>query len=273
MKFRDKVGPGAAGNAAMLEVRSVSLSFDALQVLRDINLVVYSGSILGLIGPNGSGKTSLLNCINGIYRPDQGNVSLGHVQLTGIPAHRIASIGVARTFQHVDPPRDITVLNFVMLGRHVRMTRFGTLAYGLGVPSLLRYERSHRDLARAALGRVGLDGLDDRLMGGLPYGLVKRVDLARALAGDPNLLLLDEPVAGLNQVERQELAEVLSSLDRSEMAVCVVEHDMAFVSKICDRLHVLSGGQTIASGLAATVLARPDIAETFLGTYGSTVSQ
>lgn len=254
----------SSGNAT-LEVVGVSLSFGALEVLHDVDLTAAPGGILGLIGPNGSGKTSLLNCINGIYRPNVGTVRLGDFELSDMAAHQIAGLGVGRTFQHVEAPRDMSMLEFVLLGRHIQMSKFGTFASGMGLPAFTGYERQHRTAARAALNRVGLGGLEDRAMGGLPYGLVKRADLARAIAGDPKLLLLDEPVAGLNQAERLELADVISSLDRARMAVCVVEHDMEFVSKVCARLHVLSGGETIASGPKEQVLAQPEIAEAFLG--------
>lgn len=251
--------------AATLTVSSVHLSFGGLQVLDEVTFTVAARTVLGIIGPNGSGKTSLLNCISGVYRPDAGDIRLDDRRLRGTAPHLIAAAGVGRTFQHVEVPQDLTCLELTMLGRHTKMRRYGLAAYGIGIPFLTRYETPHREAGLRALERVGLHGRADTLVGDLPYGLAKRADVARALAGEPRLLLLDEPAAGLNEAERGMLADLIAELADGNLTICLVEHDMTFVTRVCSNLLVLAAGHKVFEGTTDSALADSGVVETFMG--------
>jgi branched-chain amino acid transport system ATP-binding protein len=229
----------------VVSVESVTMQFHGLVVLRDVSVSVEAGSAVAIIGPNGSGKTTLLNVISGIYRPVSGRVRVGERPVTGIRPHRVARLGVGRTFQHVELPRDLTLLRIALLGRHTRM-KPGVVSYSFGLPYFNKTEREHRAAALDALRLVELDHLADYEVGELPYGIGKRADLARALAGEPSVLLLDEPAAGMNDRERQDLLRLLNRIRAEKgLSLVVIEHDMTFVTSLCSHAVVLVGGEKI----------------------------
>ena len=217
-------------------------------------------------GPNGSGKTTLLNIISGIYRPTAGRVHIAGRDVTGYRPHRIAHLGVGRTFQHIEVPKDLSALRVALLGRHTKM-KAGVSSYAFGIPYITKQERRHAQAAREALRIVELEHLARRRIGDLPYGLAKRVDLARALAAEPHILLLDEPAAGLNDREREALLELLRSVKRErQLTLVVVEHDMSFITELCERVVVLVSGSKLYDGDSAAMHKSEAVVEALLGT-------
>jgi branched-chain amino acid transport system ATP-binding protein len=250
----------------VVSVDGVDMQFGGLTVLRDIQLQIRSGSSVAIVGPNGSGKTTLLNIISGIYRPAAGRVHIAGRDVTGYRPHRIAHLGVGRTFQHIEVPKELSVLRVALLGRHTKM-RAGVLSYALGIPYFTRQEQRDTEAARQALRLVELEDLAGRRVGDLPYGLAKRVDLARALAAEPHLLLLDEPAAGLNDRERDALLELLLRIKRErDLTLVVVEHDMSFITELCERVVVLVGGSKLYDGDSAAMHQSEAVVEALLGT-------
>jgi branched-chain amino acid transport system ATP-binding protein len=257
--------PSAAGPDAV-SIEGVDMQFDGLVVLRDIRLQIPGGSSVAVVGPNGSGKTTLLNIISGIYQPMAGQVRIGGREVTGYRPHRVAHLGVGRTFQHNEMPKELPVLRVVMLGRHTRM-RAGVLSYMFGVPYFSKDERRNTEAAHDALRLVGLENFARRPLGDLPYGVAKRVDLARALAAEPSVLLLDEPAAGLNDKEREDLLELLLRVKQErQLTLVVVEHDMSFIASLCERVVVLVGGSKLYDGDSASMHEDAAVVEALLGT-------
>ncbi|MCL4313151.1 MAG: ABC transporter ATP-binding protein [Actinobacteria bacterium] len=249
---------------ASLRVNQISMAFGGLEVLSDVSFEVPANGVLGIVGSNGSGKTTLLNCISGVYHPHQGNIYLDEENITNLRPHRVASHGVARTFQHVEIPLDLDVIDLVLLGRHTH-TNSNLISYGLGLPFLRRSEARNRQKAREALALLNLERYAYTKVGELPYGLAKRVDIARALAQEPRIVLLDEPAAGLNQEERSELAELVSQLTSGNLTVVLVEHDMSFVSKVCNKLVVMVEGHCVFEGATREALDNPTVVRSLLG--------
>jgi branched-chain amino acid transport system ATP-binding protein len=247
-----------------VEARRVSLAFGGIRALSNVDLAVRYGEAIGLVGPNGSGKTTLLNIVSGIYRPDSGQILVDGSDLTGRPPHRIAPLGIGRTFQHPDLPKEMRVIDAVMLGRH-RLIEAGGIAYSLGFAALRGIERRHHGKAMESLDLVGLAHLARRTIGELPYGLTKRVDLARALAAEPRVLLLDEPVAGLNDLERGVIGELLLEvMERLSLTFVIVEHSMSWVARMCSRVVVLSYGLKIYEGSVTGLATNAAVAEALL---------
>ena len=229
----------------VVAVESVTMQFHGLVVLREVSVSIEAGSAVAIIGPNGSGKTTLLNVISGIYRPISGHVRVGERSVTGLRPHRVARLGVGRTFQHVELPRDLTLQRIALLGRHTRM-KPGVVSYFFGLPYFNKTERENKVAALDALRLVELDHLADYEVGELPYGIGKRADLARALAGEPSVLLLDEPAAGMNDREREDLLKLLNRIRAEKgISLVVIEHDMTFVTSLCSHAVVLVGGEKI----------------------------
>jgi branched-chain amino acid transport system ATP-binding protein len=250
---------------AELRVEALSLAFGGLRVLKGVSLKANPGELLALIGPNGAGKTSVLNCICGLYRPSRGDVFLDGQAITRDRPHRIARLGVARTFQHGELFPHMTVVENLLLGRHARFNSH-FLSEGLFLPRVRAAEAEHRRRVEEVLEFVELERYRHRPVDDLPFGLQKIVGFARALAMEPTVLLLDEPSAGLNREEREDLARHLLRI-RHELNIAMVwvEHDMQMVADLADRIVVLDYGVPIAEGPADAVLHDPRVIEAYLG--------
>jgi branched-chain amino acid transport system ATP-binding protein len=248
----------------MLELRGVCRSFGGLTALNEVSFSVATGAVTALIGPNGAGKTTLINCTTGSDRPDAGKVLLSGREITGLPAHRVAELGVARTFQNLRLFPRLSVLDNVLCGLTVVAGR-SLLGALLRPPSLRNRERRLRLQAMAALDRFGLTALADWPVGALAYGDRKRVELARAVVSEPGLLLLDEPVAGLNATETAAVGAEIRRLRAQSYTVLLVEHDMELVMSVADRVVVLDGGRCIAQGTPDEVRRNPLVLEAYLG--------
>ena len=229
---------------------------------------IASGQVFSIIGPNGSGKTTLFNLVSGIYTPNDGSIRLAGETVTGLAPDQLARRGLSRTFQNLQIFSRMSVLENVMVGRH-RHERTGILADLLHWPSVARQNEATREAARAALARVGLADAADRPAGSLAYGALKRLEIARALASEPKVLLLDEPAAGCNPVETQEIDRVIRSIVKDGITVVLVEHDMRLVMNISDRVHVLASGRTLAEGTPEQVRSNAAVIEAYLGVHGS----
>lgn len=256
---------GASSPAPLLDVEGLTKRFQGVVALRDYRLVLHEGEILGVIGPNGAGKTTLINLLSGFLRPDRGRIRFRGQDLTRLPAHRIPAMGVARTFQNIRLFPSLTALENVMVAMAVR--------YPPDVPSTVlgfgpwqRKIRRMQDQAMALLEQMGIAHLAHRLAGTLAYGDQRRVEIARALALEPSLLLLDEPTAGLHPEESEALVDQLSRLHRERrMAILMVAHDMPVVMRFCPRLHVLNSGILLAEGTPEEIRNNPLVLEAFLG--------
>jgi branched-chain amino acid transport system ATP-binding protein len=224
--------------------------------------------VFSIIGPNGAGKTTLFNVISGLYAPEQGRVRLAGEDVTPLAPEALARRGLSRTFQNLQIFFRMTALANVMVGRH-RHEATGVWADLLHLPAVARQNRATGEAAMAALARVGLASAAERPAGSLSYGDLKRLEMARALASEPKLLLLDEPAAGCNAVETAEIGAIIRQLTGDGITVVLVEHDMRLVMNVSDRVHVLANGRTLAEGTAAEVRANPAVIEAYLGVRGA----
>ena len=249
---------------ATLKVHDVSRAFGGVVALHEVNLELGQDEIMGLIGPNGAGKTTLFNVISGLLKPDRGKVYFRDQDLTGASPHRITARGVARTFQNVRLFPAMTALENVMIGRHAK-TRAGLTDAFLKFPSERREERKVREHCHGLLSRLKLESRADELAGNLPFGMMRTLEIARALAAEPTLLLLDEPAAGLNRAETDRLAETIQAIREQGIAVIVVEHDMRLVMEISDRVVVLNQGRKLADGPPREVQNQADVIAAYLG--------
>jgi branched-chain amino acid transport system ATP-binding protein len=255
--------PSGAPEGRVLHVEGVSVRFGGLSALRDVSLSVPPNSVTGVIGPNGAGKTTLFNVVCGFVRPETGTIRLRGSPLAGVRPHRLAALGIARTIQGVRLFPRLTALENVMVGADHRH-RPGFLSALLGLPRSDAAERAARTEALAALEELGVARVAQRVASDLPYGVQKRVALARALASHPSLLLLDEPAGGLGADDVAELGALIRGL-RDRMSVVLVEHRMDLVMSACDSVAVLDAGRLIAAGTAAEVQADPAVLEAYLG--------
>jgi branched-chain amino acid transport system ATP-binding protein len=249
-----------------LAVEDVAIAFGGVAAVAGVSFAVEPGEIFAIIGPNGAGKTTLFNLIAGSYRPARGRVTLSGDDVTGLTPHLLARRGLSRTFQNPQIFFRMTAAENVMVGRHLHERR-ALLPHLLALPSVLRQNRATRKKAEELLAFVGLSALADQPAGNMPYGALKRLEIARALATEPQVLLLDEPAAGCNAVETQEIDAVISKIAGSGVTVVLVEHDMKLVMKISNRIHVLDQGRTLAQGTAAQVRANPDVVKIYLGVH------
>ena len=250
---------------AELSVERLTLGFGGLAVLNDISLSVERGELLALIGPNGAGKTSVFNCISGIYCPG-GAIRFRGLNLVGRKSHAIAAMGIGRTFQHGELFADMSVEDNVLAGRHLRM-RSNAFFELLGLASVRREERRQSHLVEEILHLVGIGAYRDSDAGGLPFDVQKKVGIARALACEPAVLLLDEPSSGLSREEREELACLMMRIkEELGLAMIWIEHDMQMVADLADRIHVLDYGCSLADGTPQEVLCDPRVIGAYLGT-------
>ena len=248
----------------LLEVRGLSKRFGGVHAVKDVSFQVRKGTVKGLIGPNGAGKTTLFNLVSGVVAPDAGEILLRGEPIQGRPTHRVAALGLSRTFQHIRLFAGMTALENVMVGRHPR-SRAGFVAGMLHLPWTWREEREVEARAREALDFAGIPELADAEATSLSYGQQRAVELGRALASEPELLLLDEPAAGLNMRETAELARLVGRIRERGITVLVVEHDMGLVMGVCDEVVVLSYGEKIADAEPRAVQKHPEVIRVYLG--------
>lgn len=253
---------------SILAVDHIGIEFGGLKAVDNVSFAVKQGEIFSIIGPNGAGKTTLFNLVSGIYRPKGGTVTLAGEDVTALSPHLLARRGLSRTFQNLQIFFRMTAVENVMVGRHLHEDS-GIFGHLLALPSVGRQNRRTRDAATELLARFGLADYGDTPAGSMPYGALKRLEIARALAAEPAVLLLDEPAAGCNPVETEEIDRLIQQIAGDGVTVVLVEHDMKLVMRISDRIHVLDYGRTLAEGSAETVRENPEVVAAYLGSHGS----
>jgi len=249
----------------MLTAEGISLSFGGIEALVDVDVDVRQGEIFAIIGPNGAGKTSFFNCVNGFYRPQKGSIYFEGKEVTRLKSHRIAELGIGRSFQGLQLFDGLNVLDNIMAGRHFHF-KTGPLSDAIYFGRTRREEIEHRKVVENIIDFLEIETVRKQLVGALPYGMRKRVDLGRALAAEPKLLLLDEPLSGMNRDEKEDIARFI--LDISEemgITIAVVEHDMGVVMDICERVVVLDFGRKIAEGTPEEIRSNEEVIRAYLG--------
>lgn len=250
---------------ALLEVKNLGISFGGLRAVDNFNLTIEKGRLYGLIGPNGAGKTTVFNMLTGVYKPTDGTIFLDQVNITGKKTIDINKAGIARTFQNIRLFQDLSVLDNVKVGLH-NQDKYSTAAAIFRLPVYFKVEKAMDEKAMELLKVFDLDHEADTLAENLPYGKQRKLEIARALATNPKLLLLDEPAAGMNPNETQELMETIRFVrDKFDMTILLIEHDMKLVSGICEELTVLNFGQELAQGKSSDVLNNPLVIKAYLG--------
>lgn len=250
---------------AMLDVKNLSISFGGLKAVDDFSITIEKGELYGLIGPNGAGKTTIFNLLTGVYKPDGGRILLDGKDITGHKAIQINQAGIARTFQNIRLFKELSVLDNVKVGLH-NHHKYSTLSGILRLPSYYKVEKEMDERAMELLKVFDLDKEFDYKASNLPYGKQRKLEIARALATEPKLLLLDEPAAGMNPNETAELMKTIRFVrDHFDMTVLLIEHDMKLVSGICERLTVLNFGHMLAEGPTSEVLSNPEVIKAYLG--------
>ena len=251
--------------STLLDVKDLSISFGGLHAVDDFNISIKKGQLYGLIGPNGAGKTTVFNLLTGVYRPDEGKILLDGVDITGKNTIEINKEGIARTFQNIRLFKDLSVLDNVKVGLHNHY-KYSTCTGILRLPKYFTVEKEMNARAMEILKVFNLDQEAGLLAGNLPYGKQRKLEIARALATDPKLLLLDEPAAGMNPNETQELMDTIRFVrDHFNMTILLIEHDMKLVGGICEELTVLNFGQVLCQGETAKVLKDPAVVTAYLG--------
>lgn len=261
----NEILPAATGNETILEVVDVHLSFAGIRAIDGVTLQVRNGELSAVIGPNGAGKTSIFNCISGIYRPQRGAVRFLGRDLTRLKPHRIADLGIARTFQNIELFPQLTVLDNLMLGRHQHL-HYGTAAAMIRVGRAARQENRSREVVEGIIEFLDIHQYRRAYVAMLPYGIQKRVELGRALAMEPKLLLLDEPAAGMNIEETENMARFISDIRRElGIGIVLVDHDMRMVMDLADTVLAIDFGRPIASGTPEQIQGNPDVIRAYLG--------
>lgn len=248
----------------MLKLEGVSRHFGGVRALEDVTLTIHPGEIYGLIGPNGAGKTTVFNLVTGLFPPSGGTLEFDGRSLQGIPPERIALRGIARTFQNIRLFQEMTLTDNVIVGMHAHLP-YNFLDLLFRTHNFRETERRARTRALQLLHRVELGPLCDELAGNLSYGNQRKLEIARAMASNPRMLLLDEPVAGMNATEKNEVMTLIRSLRQDRITVFMIEHDMRFVMGLCDRVAVLDFGRIIAEDEPAAIQANPAVIEAYLG--------
>lgn len=250
---------------ALLEVKNLGISFGGLRAVNAFDIEIEKGQLYGLIGPNGAGKTTIFNLLTGVYKPDEGIIKLDGENITGKKAIDINKAGIARTFQNIRLFKDMSVKDNVKVGLHNHHP-YSTLEGILRLPRYFKVEKEMDERAMELLKVFDLDQEADLLASNLPYGKQRKLEIARALATDPKLLLLDEPAAGMNPNETKELMDTIRFVrDKFDMTILLIEHDMKLVSGICEKLTVLNFGQVLACGETSDVLRNPEVVKAYLG--------
>jgi len=250
---------------SILKVEKVDLSFGNLVALADVSMEVNQDEILAIIGPNGAGKSCLLNCINGFYRPDRGGVLFEGRDLSRLKPHTIAKLGIARTFQNIELFTGLTVLENLMAARNILMKRGATSAFFFFGPTR-KEEVSHREAVEEVIDLFELEEIRKKVVGALPYGQRKRVDLARAVCMEPKILLLDEPMAGMNVEEKEDIARfIIDVFELKKIPIVMVEHDMGVIMDIANRIVMLDFGKKITEGPPLEVSQNPEVIRAYLG--------
>jgi len=256
-------------NHDILRVENLSIRFGGLKAVDGLSFSVRQGEIFGLIGPNGAGKTTVFNCITQFYKPDQGavwfNTSGEDLNLVGLPVHRVITYGLARTFQNVEVIRELSVIDNVLIGAHISF-KATVFEQALKLKRARAEEKALRVKAEEALRSLGIADRKDLLAGGQPYGVLKKIELARALMSDPRLIILDEPAAGLTETETDNLAAIIRSIrEERRCAILLVEHDMRLVMDVCDRICAISFGKFITVGTPEEVRVNKEVQKAYLG--------
>ena len=249
----------------ILDVDGLAKGFGGIRAIQGVSFALRAGAIHSIIGPNGAGKTTLFNLITGLYTPDQGRIAFLGETVTGRPPHRLAAMGLQRTFQNLQIFDAMTAAENVMVGRHLHILR-GLLPSLFRLPSIVRSDRDARERAIRLLEFVGLGSYATTRAGAMPYGALKRLEIARALAAEPKLLLLDEPAAGCNAAETQEIDTLIQRVAAAGVTVVLVEHDMNLVMGVSDHILVLDHGRKLAEGPVAEIRTNPAVIEAYLGT-------
>lgn len=250
---------------AELEISNLRLSFGGVVAVRDVDLTVHTGELMAIIGPNGAGKTSLLNCITGFYHPQQGRIIFNGQDITRLHTHQLVNVGIGRTFQNIELFPGMTVLANMTLARHIHC-HYSFWRSCLFSPGVRREEIRHRQILEEIIDFLEMQSIRKKTVGSLPYGMMKRVELGRALALNPRLLILDEPFAGMNLEEKEDMVRFLLELNRRwGITMILVEHDMSIVMSISQKIMVLNFGEKLGEGSPEQISANPEVIKAYLG--------